>query len=52
MLRNSYGLPNSSGIQLSFQRYLSFGIPDEPPCYVGQYGGRELEISHRFYLSF
>ena len=20
--------------------------------YVGQYGGRELEISHRFYLSF
>ena len=21
-------------------------------CYVGQYGGRELEISHRFYLSF
>ena len=23
-----------------------------PLCYVGQYGGRELEISHRFYLSF
>ena len=30
-------------------------LPHKPPwgqCYVGQYGGRELEISHRFYLSF
>ena len=24
---------------------LSFGIPDEPPCYVGQYGGKSFKIS-------
>ena len=28
-----------------FRDPLSFGIPDEPPCYVGQYRGKSFEIS-------
>ena len=34
----------SFGIQ--FRDPLSFGIPDEPPCYVGQYASMSLK-SHR-----
>ena len=43
---------------VSVQRYtrwtgkLSHQTSNLSYCYVGQYGGRELEISHRFYLSF
>ena len=39
-----FSLVLESNLEIPF----SFGIPDEPPCYVGQYASVSLKLTNRY----